>query len=129
MFGCVHIAQTTIEICCCRKKVNHEEPITNAACPNIIQKFFKTVVLLVKIIVGSYFTFTGWKDWDNAGRPSCSNDSDDIVYCCATQVIYFAFVIQVILYVIAALLCLYVFCRLCLSVNKTKLILNSNIYV
>ena len=126
MIGCFHIAQTTIQICCCKKKVNQEDPITNAS-PNIkvvtiIQRFFKTVVLLVKIIGGSYFLFTGWKDWNNAGRPSCSSNSDDIEFdCCAPQVIYFAFVIQVLLYVIAALLCLYVFYRLCcLSVNKTE---------
>ena len=126
MFGCLLIALTTIQLCCCKKKVNQEDPITNAGSNikvvTIIRKLFDTVVLLVKIIMGSYFTFTGWKDWDNAGRPSCSNDSDDfddIVDCCAPQVIYFALVIQVILYVIAALLCLYVFFRLCLSVNKT----------
>ena len=126
VIGCVRIALTTIRICCCRKKVNQEDPITNAG-PNIkvvtiIWKFLDTVVLLAKIIVGSYYTFTGWEDWTNAGRPSCSNDSD--VDCCAPQVIYFAFVIQVLLYGIAALLCLYVFYRLCclccLSVNKTE---------
>ena len=105
VFGCVSLLQTTIHLikmCVCRKKENQEGPDKKAQGGNCCESLV-TIFLFVWIIVGSYYTFRAWEDWDNAGRQSCTGgNSDD---CCAPPVMYFTFSVLIVIYGIAALVC------------------------
>ena len=104
VFGCVSLLQTTIHLikmCVCRKKENQEGPDKKAQGGNCCESLV-TIFLFVWIIVGSYYTFRAWEDWDNAGRQSCTGENSD---CCAPPVMYFTFSVLIVIYGIAALVC------------------------